>query len=131
MKAGISVAVFLLVPLLGACGGGAGDGGGSGTCTPGSTASIRITSSGVSPTAVCVLPGGTVTFTNNDSAAHDIESGATCTELNLGSIAAAQSKSATLPTVEVCPFHDAGAPSNMAFQGTVAVTSAPAQGPGY
>lgn len=130
MKAGIGLVVSLAVPLLAACGGGGNDGG-NGTCTPGPAATIRITSSGVSPMAVCVLPTGTVTFTNNDSVAHDIESGATCTELNLGSIAASQSKAATFPTTQVCPFHDAGAPSNTAFQGTVAVTSAPAQGPGY
>jgi plastocyanin len=98
---------------------------------PGPSAAITITSAGVAPKAVCVLPGGTVTFTNSDTVQHDIQSGTTCTELNLGVIAPAGSKSATLPTAAICPFHDAGAPSNTALQGTVAVTTAPATGPGY
>jgi len=85
----------------------------------------------VSPAAVCVQPGGSVTFTNADTVQHDVESGVACPELNLGVIAPAQSKTATFPVAEVCPFHDAGAPGNMAFQGTVAVTSTPTSGPGY
>lgn len=112
-------------------GGGGGGGGGSGSCTPGASASISITAGGVTPKAVCVLPSGTVTVTNSDAVAHDIESGGSCTELNLGSIAAGAQRTVTLPTTEVCSFHDAGNPSNAAFQGTVAVTSAPASGPGY
>ena len=47
---------------LAACGGSSSSSGGSGTCTPGQTATIGITSSGVSPTAVCVVPSGSVTF---------------------------------------------------------------------
>ncbi len=98
---------------------------------PASSAAIRITASGVTPTAVCVLPGGSVAFTNDDMVQHDIESGTGCPALNLGVIAPAQSKSATFPSAMTCPFHDAGSPTNAAFQGTVAVTSAPVSGPGY
>lgn len=108
-----------------------GTGGTGGTCTPTGAASITITSAGVAPKAVCVLPGGTVTFVNDDAVAHDIESGTACPDLNLGSIPAGQSRAATLAAAEVCSFHDAATPTNTAFQGTVAVSSAPATGPGY
>jgi plastocyanin len=85
----------------------------------------------VNPKAVCVLPGGTVKFTNGDTVAHDIESGAACTALNLGPIAAAAQATATMPTTGTCAFHDQDDPSSTAFQGTVAVTNAPVTGPGY
>ncbi|MFO0583531.1 MAG: hypothetical protein U0229_14765 [Anaeromyxobacter sp.] len=116
---------------LSACGGSSSDTGGAGGCTPGASASITISSTGVSPKAVCVKPGGTVKFTNDDTAAHDIESGATCTALNLGAIVAAGSATATFPTAQTCAFHDQGDPTNTAFQGTVAVSSGQVTGPGY
>ncbi len=123
---------ILMAALLGACGGSSSSGSsGTGSCTPGSTAAFSITSTGLAPKAVCVLPGGTVTFKNNDTAQHDIESGTTCTQLNLGVIAPGGSATATMPTAEICTFHDQLNPTNTAFQGTVAVTTAPAPGPGY
>ena len=129
------LAVVGAVVLLGACGGSSssgGGGGGGGSCTPRQTASITIQSTGVSPVAVCVLPSGTVTFTNSDTAAHDIESTGGCTELNLGSIASQQSKTtAAFATTGTCTFHDQSNPTNAAFQGTVAVSQAPTTGPGY
>lgn len=132
MKTPAYLTSILMATLLGACGGSSSDGSsGTGSCTPGSTASISITSTGVTPKAVCVLPGGTVTFKNNDTAQHDIESGTTCTQLNLGVIAAGGTATATLPTAEICPFHDQLNPTNTAFQGTVAVTTGPVGGPGY
>jgi plastocyanin len=80
---------------------------------------------------VCVLPGGTVNFVNNDTVAHDIESGTACPNLNLGPIAPATTRVATFTTAQTCAFHDAGSPSNLAFQGTVAVSDAPTSGAGY
>lgn len=132
MKTPAYLTSILTLTLLGACGGSSSGGSsGTSTCTPGSTASFSITSTGVTPKAVCVLPGGMVTFKNNDTAQHDIESGTTCTQLNLGVIAAGSSATATMPTAEICQFHDQLNPTNTAFQGTVAVTTAPAPGPGY
>ncbi len=134
MKTPTYLTSILTATLLGACGGPQSSGSsGTGTCTPGSTASISITAMGVTPEAVCVLPNGTVTFTNTDTATHDIEeSGTTCTQLNLGPIAAGTSKTtAAFPAVEVCQFHDQLNATNTAFQGTVAVTTAPQPGPGY
>ncbi len=130
MRTRSGLALPAVMALLGACGGDD-TGDGSGSCTPGASAAFTITSTGVSPKAVCVLPGGSVTFTNNDAVPHDIQSGGVCTELNLGVIAPSASATAMFPVTQVCTFHDAGAPSNAAFQGTVAVTSAPATGPGY
>jgi plastocyanin len=130
MQRGRNYLIGVAVLGLAACGGSSG--GGGGTCTPGQAAAFSIASSGISPKAVCVLPGGTVTFTNNDVASHDIEAdSASCPALNLGVIAAAQSKTATFPAVQTCTFHDATAPTNAAFHGTVAVNTVVVSGGGY
>lgn len=126
---GMAFSIAMASALLGGCG--ASSSSGSGTCTPGSTASVAITSTGFSPKAVCVLPGGSVTFTNTDSVAHDVESGQVCTQLNLGPIDAGQSRTVTFPTAETCTFADAAHTSDAAFQGTVAVSSGTTSGPGY
>lgn len=113
------------------CGGGSSSTTSNGTCTPGQTADVGIASSGVSPKAVCVVPGGTVTFTNHDTVSHDIESSGPCPQLNLGPIAAGQAATATLPTAATCTFEDATRPSDDAFQGLVQVSTATTSGPGY
>jgi plastocyanin len=112
---------------LAACGGG---GGGAATCTPGQSASMTIKSTGISPTNVCVLPAGSVTFTNSDAVPHHIEfDAATCP--TVPEIAAGSSQQATFPsTVMNCSFHDGNNPA-AAFSGTVAVTSAVVSGGGY
>jgi plastocyanin len=127
------VGLIAAAALVAGCGGGSSSmsGGGGGSCTPGQSASVSITSTGLSPMAVCVVPGGTVTFTNHDTVAHDIESTGSCPQLNLGSIAAGQANTAMFPTTATCTFGDATKPGNAAFQGTVAVASAPVTGPGY
>jgi hypothetical protein len=133
MKAALASIVFAAGALLGGCGGGGGSSSSSGTgsCTPGPTAAFTISSTGLTPRAVCVLPGGSVTFTNSDTVPHDIESGTTCTELNLGPIPAGQSKVVTFPTTQTCTFFEAAHSTNPAFQGTVAVSSGMTTGPGY
>jgi plastocyanin len=92
---------------------------------------MTIGSGGFSPRAVCVLPGGSVTIANGDTVAHDIESGLTCTELNLGPIEAGKSKTASFSTAQTCTFFDAAHSTDAAFQGTVAVSSGMTTGPGY
>src|SRR5690349_14580982 len=89
---------------LSACGGGGGGGGAS--CSPGPAASLSITAMGLSPTNVCVEPGGTVTFTNSDTAAtHDIEfDTAGCP--TVGNIPPGGKVMATFPTQMNCSFHD-------------------------
>jgi plastocyanin len=120
--------------VLGACGGSSNSGGGgSQTCTPGPTAAIVITASGLTPVNVCVSPGGTVTFTNSDTAAsHDIEfetGGASCP--TVGQLAPGAHVAVVFPTAATCTFHDGNSPSNAAFRGTVAVTQVTVSGGGY
>lgn len=131
MRLGTYLALSAAAAILGGCGGSSNSGGGN-TCNPGTTAAITIKSTGVSPVAVCVLPGGSVTFTNSDTATHDLVSDGTCPELNTGPLAGSGGTvTLTFPTAKTCSFHDSVNASNTAFQGTVAVTTAPATGPGY
>jgi len=120
-----------LATSIAACGAGGNTNTGGGTCTPSLAAAITIAGGGVSPSAVCVLPNGTVTFTNRDTVAHDIQSGTACPALNLGPIGPSLSKAATFATAQVCAFHDAANATNAAFQGTVVVTAAVVTGGGY
>jgi plastocyanin len=132
MTRGTCFALCSVATLLGACGGSMNNNNGSGSCNPGGTAAITIKSSGMTPMNVCVLPSGTVTFTNSDTAPHDMVSDATCPELNTGSIAPSTTATVTFAnTTKVCSFHDSLNPSNTAFQGFVNVTTAPVGGPGY
>ncbi len=124
-------ALIAAAAVIAACGGGSSSKQGNGSCQPGMTATVNITAGGVAPQAVCVLPNGTVTFNNGDTAAHDIESTGACTQLNLGSIAAGQSATAMFPTTATCTYQDAAHAGNAAFQGTVAVSTGTTTGPGY
>jgi plastocyanin len=128
-------ALSAVVALLGGCGGGGGSStSGQGSCNPGVTTAVSIRSTGFSPSAVCVEPnGGQVVFNNQDTVPHTIVANTNdCTELNIGPIAAGANLAATFSTAatKVCTFHDS-ANSSSAFVGTVAVTSLPAEGPGY
>ncbi|BDG05126.1 cupredoxin domain-containing protein [Anaeromyxobacter oryzae] len=131
MRAAIEwTVVVAAAALVGGCGGSSASTGGSGGCTPTQPASVAIDASGFTPKILCVPAGGTVTFTNGDSASHDIESGMTCQGLNLGTIAAGQSKTVAFPGAATCPFFDAAHSSDAAFQGTVTVTPTPSTGGG-
>ncbi len=113
---------------LAACGGG---GGGGASCSPGPTAALAISATGISPTNVCVQPGGTVSFTNNDmSSTHDIEFDTSGCP-TVGNIPPQGQMTVTFPTQENCSFHDGTNPSSTAFRGTVAVTSVTVSGGGY
>jgi plastocyanin len=113
---------------LAACGGG---GGGGGSCTPGQTAALTISATGISPTNVCVAPSGTVTFTNNDAVVHVIEFDTPTVCPTVGNVPANGGQvPVVFPTAENCSFHDAGSSSNSAFKGTVAVTAVTVSG-GY
>ncbi len=116
---------------LSACGGSSSDGGGQGSCSPTMSTGFTLSAAGVSPKAACVLPAGTVTFTNSDTASHDIVSSGGCPDLVVGAIAPSQQKSVVLSTIEICTFHDASNATNTAFVGTIAVNNAMVSGPGY
>ena len=114
-----------------ACGGGGG--GGGGLCNPTLTSQVTIASTGFTPSAVCVLPGGRITFVNGDSVQHHIESSDSgcSTQINLDISAGQSATTQPLTTAPViCTFHDS-ANASAAFQGTVAVSDAQVTGPGY
>ncbi len=117
--------------LLAACGG-SGGGNGSGSCNPGATASFTINRTGITPSAACVQLTGAVSFNNTDTAAHTLTSG-DCTELNNVTVAAAPAVTAPVQfnatSSKTCTF--SVSPGGSSFQGTLAVTNAVAQGPGY
>lgn len=102
-------------------------GGGGGTASD--SATITISSSGVaSPSTVTIRQGGRVTFTNNDSRAHDMSSDPhptheDCREMEqVGFVAAGQSRtSGTFNTVRTCGFHDHNLPADTGLQGRITI----------
>jgi plastocyanin len=104
-------------------GGGGGGGGTGGTVA----ATITITAAGVSPSTVTVSAGSRVTFVNNDSRPHDMNSDphpahTDCPALNVGFIQAGQSAtSQNLNTVRTCGFHDHNQPDVTSLQGTIRI----------
>jgi plastocyanin len=103
---------------------GGNNGGGGGSTT---TTTITLTSSGASPRDITVAVGSRVTFINNDSQPHDMDSNphpehTDCPALNVGFIAAGQQGvSQNLNTARTCGFHDHNQPSNTNFQGTIRI----------
>jgi len=124
--------VFAAACLAAGCGGsstgpssgGGGNTGGGGTTN---TTTITLTSSGASPRDITVAVGSRVTFVNNDSQPHDMDSNphpehTDCPALNVGFIAAgAQGITLNLTTARTCGFHDHNQPSNTAFQGVIRI----------
>jgi plastocyanin len=100
-----------------------GTGGGGST----NTTTITITPNGVSPRDVTVAVGSRVTFVNNDSQPHDMDSNphpehTDCPALNVGFIAAgAQGVTQNLTTARTCGFHDHNQPSNTNLQGVIRI----------
>ena len=91
------------------------------------TTTITLTSSGASPRDITVALGSRVTFVNNDSTPHDMDSNphpehTDCPPLNIGFIApGASGVSQNLTTARVCGFHDHNQPTNTNFQGTIRI----------
>jgi plastocyanin len=83
------------------------------TSTTPNSATITITSAGVNPSTVTIAVGGQVTFVNNDSAAHDMQSDphpehTDCPALaQVGFLNPNQSRtSGNLNTARTCGYHD-------------------------
>jgi plastocyanin len=101
-----------------------GSGGGGGGSVAGT---ITITAAGVSPKTVTVAAGSRVTFVNNDSRPHDMNSDphpehTTCPEINVGFIAAgASGTTQNLTRVRSCGYHDHNQPEVAALQGTIVI----------
>lgn len=91
------------------------------------TTTITLSSSGASPRDITVSVGSRVTFVNNDSAPHDMNSDphpehTTCPDLNVGFIAGGQSRATNnLNTARTCTYHDHNQPSNTSLQGTIRI----------
>jgi len=127
-----AAAAFAAVCLAAGCGGsstgpssgGGGSTGGGGTTN---TTTITLTSSGASPRDITVSVGSRVTFINNDSQPHDMDSNphpdhTDCPPLNVGFIAAgAQGVTQNLNTARTCGYHDHNQPSNTNFQGVIRI----------
>ena len=104
-------------------------GGGGGGGTPGTSgATITITSAGVSPRAVTINPGESVTFINNDSRSHEIASNphpahGDCPAINsLGVLQAGQTRlTGALTTSRTCGFHDHNFDTDQTLQGTITI----------
>ena len=91
------------------------------------TTTITITANGASPRDITVAVGSRVTFINNDSQPHDMNSNphpehTDCPALNIGFITAGQQGiSQNLTTARTCGFHDHNQPSNTNLIGTIRI----------
>lgn len=123
-----------------ACGGGssptAPGGSGSGSVIVGSTgtvgavgATITIgTNSAVSPSQVTIAPGQSVTFVNNDTRTHDMESDphpvhTDCPSMgNVGNLQPGQSKTSFgFASAGSCGFHDHNNPDSGGLRGRIVI----------
>jgi plastocyanin len=127
-------AAFLapLVVWTAACAGGSSSASTAAPSTPGapasSTATITITSTGVSPKSVTITAGGQVTFINSDSTTHDMQSDphpehTDCPELaQVGFLVPGQSRtSGNLNIVRTCGYHDHSDFANTRLQGNIVI----------
>jgi plastocyanin len=100
------------------------------TPTPGgsSGATITITASGVSPRALTVAAGSRVTFVNNDSRLHEMNSDphpdhTDCPAINdVGFLQPGQSRqTGNLNTPRTCRYHDHNRDSDPSLQGSITI----------
>ena len=98
------------------------------TPSPSGGTAITITSAGASPRALTVSVGSRVTFVNNDSRPHDMESNphpehTDCPEINaVGFLTPGQSRATSnLNTLRTCGYHDHDLDSVTSLQGTITI----------
>lgn len=118
-----------------ACGGGS-DGGGGGTPTtptnptnpPTASTTITITANGINPSQITVPVGSRVTFINNDTRNHEMNSNphpthGDCPPIDdVGFIAPGQTKqTGNLSVARTCGFHDHNQPEVASLQGQIIV----------
>jgi plastocyanin len=96
--------------------------------SPGSTATITISGNAVSPREVTISAGGRVTFVNNDTRAHDMNSDphpehTQCPEISqVGFLQPGQSRTTgNLNTPRNCGFHDHNQPGVASLLGTIRI----------
>ena len=133
----LAAALLLVLPalIIPACGGSddpgtgpSGGGGGGGGGTGGTVgATITITASGASPQNVTVTVGSRVTFVNNDTRPHEMNSDphpehTDCPAVNVGFLSAGQSGTTqNLNTARTCGFHDHNQPDVASLKGTIRI----------
>ena len=95
---------------------------------PGAGRTITITSSGVSPRTLTVEAGSRVTFVNNDSRSHEMNSDphpshTNCPEINqVGFLSAGLSRqTGNLNTARTCGYHDHNQSTNTSLQGMIVI----------
>lgn len=98
------------------------------TPTPSGGTTFTITSAGVSPKSLTVPAGTRVTFVNNDTRTHDMESNphpehTDCPAINqVGFMNPGQTKlTGNLNTVGTCGFHDHDQSTNNNLKGTIVI----------
>ena len=98
------------------------------TPPPVATNTITITSAGVTPKNITVPLGSQVTFVNNDSRTHDMQSDPhpehdDCPELQtVGALKAGESRqSANLNTARTCTYHDNQNEGNNSLRGSIVI----------
>jgi len=98
------------------------------TPPPNPATTITITSSGVSPRGLTVSRGSQVTFVNNDSRSHQMNSDphpthGDCPELDqVGFLSPGQSRtSGNLNNPRTCGYHDHNDNTNASLQGTITI----------
>jgi plastocyanin len=98
------------------------------TGPPVATNVITITASGVSPKVITVTPGSQVTFVNNDTRPHDMQSDPhpehdDCPELKqVGHLKASESRtSSNLNERQTCTYHDNLQEGSRTLQGTIVI----------
>ena len=143
MRYGFTFVGLVIALAAAACGGG-NSGGTSGTPTtptpsttttippttnpPVQTTTITITASGVSPQRITVSPGTRVTFVNNDSRQHEMNSDphpthGDCPPIDdVGFLAPGQSKqTGNLNVVRTCGYHDHNQPDTANLKGQIVI----------
>ena len=121
--------VIPLALLVTACGGSGSDTTPSPSPAPAAApATITIANNAVSPTSVTISRGSRVTFINNDTRVHDMESNphpahTDCPEINqVGLISPGQSRqTGVLNTVRTCGYHDHDQDAVRSLQGTITI----------
>ena len=131
-----SIVILALVFAAGC--GGSSDSGSGGTPTtptpnppntpPVATTTITITAAGISPQRITVSPGTRVTFVNNDTRSHEMNSDphpnhGDCPPIDdVGFLSPGQTKqTGNLTAVRTCGFHDHNQPTVTSLQGQVIV----------
>ncbi len=122
--------VFVVVVMMAACGGGSTPTSPSPSPSPAPSGgtTFTITSAGVSPKTLTVAAGSRVTFVNNDTRVHDMESNphpehTDCPPINdVGFLSPGQSRqTGNLNTRRTCGFHDHDQDQNTNLQGSIII----------